>query len=119
MWDRRKELDAYEAIVIGFASRIEGTTFYEHHKAFSALAAALIQQNNVKLDWGSGTILPPMCREDPELVLGRGKLATISTQTVVARGRTAHFFTHVLCAEHHTLASCAQLNPMELEHPTQ
>ena len=50
-WDRRKELDAYEAIVVGIASRIEGTSFYEYHKAFSARAAALIQQHNVKIDW--------------------------------------------------------------------
>ena len=52
VWDRRKELDAYEAIIVGIASRIEGTAFYEYHKAFSARAAALIQQHNVKLDWG-------------------------------------------------------------------
>ena len=32
VWDRRKELDAYEAIVVGIASRIEGTAFYEYHK---------------------------------------------------------------------------------------
>ena len=52
VWDTRKELDAYEAIVVGIASRIEGTAFYEYHKAFSAWAAALTQQHNVKLDWG-------------------------------------------------------------------
>ena len=43
-------------MVVGIASRIEGTVFYEYHKAFSAQAAALIQQHNMKLDWGSGTI---------------------------------------------------------------
>ena len=52
VWDRRKELDAYEAIVVGIASRIEGTAFYEYHKAFAARSAALILQHNVKLDWG-------------------------------------------------------------------
>ena len=52
LWDRRKELDAYEAIVVGIASRIEGTAFYEYHKAFATRSAALILQHNVKLDWG-------------------------------------------------------------------
>ena len=51
IWDRRQELDAYEAMVVGIASRIEGTSFYEYHKAFSARAAALIVQHNVKIDW--------------------------------------------------------------------
>ena len=52
LWDRRKELDAYEAIVIGIASRIDGIAFYEYHISFSARAAALIQQQNVKVDLG-------------------------------------------------------------------
>ena len=52
LWDRRKELDAYEAIVVGIASRIEGTAFYEYHKAFATRSTALILQHNVKLDWG-------------------------------------------------------------------
>ena len=52
LWDRRKELDAYEAIVVGIASRIDGTAFYEYHISFSARAAALIQQQNVKVDLG-------------------------------------------------------------------
>ena len=45
VWDRRQELDAYEAMVVGIASRIEGTSFYEYHKAFAARAAALIVQH--------------------------------------------------------------------------
>ena len=49
VWDRRKELDAYEAIVVGIASRIDGTAFYEYHRSFSARAAALIQKQNVKV----------------------------------------------------------------------
>ena len=52
VWDRRKELDAYEAIVVGIASRIDGTAFYEYHRSFSARTAALIQQQNIKVDWG-------------------------------------------------------------------
>ena len=52
VWDRRKELDAYEAIVVGIASWIDGTTVYEYHRSFSARAAVLIQQQNVKVDWG-------------------------------------------------------------------
>ena len=51
VWDRRQELDAYEAMVVGIASHIEGTSFYEYHKAFAARAAALIVQHNVKIDW--------------------------------------------------------------------
>ena len=52
VWDRRKELDDYEVIVVGITSRIDGTAFYEYHRTFSARAAALIQQQNVKVDWG-------------------------------------------------------------------
>ena len=52
VWDRRKELDAYEAIVVGIASRIDDTAFYENHRSFSVRAAALIQQQNVKVDLG-------------------------------------------------------------------
>ena len=51
VWDRRKELDAYEAVVVGISSRIEGTSFYLYHKAFAARVAARIQQHNVKIDW--------------------------------------------------------------------
>ena len=46
------ELDAYEAIVIGIASRIYGSAFHEHHRSCSARAAVLIKQQNVKVDWG-------------------------------------------------------------------
>ena len=53
-WDRRQGLDAYEATVVGIASRIEGTSFYEYHKAFAARAAALIVQHNMKIDWACG-----------------------------------------------------------------
>ena len=36
VWDRRKELDAYVAIVVGIVSLIDGTAFYEYHRIFSA-----------------------------------------------------------------------------------
>ena len=49
---RCKELDTYEAILVGIASSIEGTAFYEYHKAFAARYAALILQHNIKLAWG-------------------------------------------------------------------
>ena len=39
--------------MVGTASRIDGTAFYEYHRSFSTRAAALIQQQNVKVDWGS------------------------------------------------------------------
>ena len=45
VWDRRNE-----AIMVGSASRIDDTAFYEYHRSFSARAAALIQQQNVKGD---------------------------------------------------------------------
>ena len=50
MWDRRKVLDAYKAIVVGNSSMIQCTAFYEHHMDFAARSAALILQHNVKLD---------------------------------------------------------------------
>ena len=52
VWNRRHELDKYEGIIVEIASKIEGTSFYEYHRAFSARSAALIQQQNVKVDWG-------------------------------------------------------------------
>jgi len=38
--------------VENIGSRIEGTAYYEYHKAFAARSAALILQHNVKIDWG-------------------------------------------------------------------
>ena len=52
MCGRQKELDVSEAVVVGIASHIDGTAYYECHKSFSARASALIQQQNVKVDWG-------------------------------------------------------------------
>ena len=52
VWDRRKELDGYEAIVVSIGTKIQGTAYYEYHKAFAARSAALILQHNVKIDWG-------------------------------------------------------------------
>ena len=52
VWNRRHELDKYEGIIVEIASKIEGTSFYEYHRAFSARSAVLIQQQNVKVDWG-------------------------------------------------------------------
>jgi len=54
VWDRRKALDVYEAVVAGIASRIEGTAFCEYCMAFGTQSSALIQQHNSKLDWGFG-----------------------------------------------------------------
>ena len=66
VWNRRQELDAYEAVIVGIASGIEGTAFYEYHCSFSARAAALIQPENVKVDWGGGSwqwfVLLAVCR---------------------------------------------------------
>ena len=48
---RRVELDMYERDIIEMATRYGGTTFYEYHKAFSARAAAMLEQRNIKIDW--------------------------------------------------------------------
>ncbi len=48
---RRGELDAYQNDVIDMASRFPGCSFYEYHKAFSARAAAMLANYNIKIDW--------------------------------------------------------------------
>ena len=48
---RRPELDMYERDIVEMATKYGGTTFYEYHKAFSARAAALLEQRNIKVDW--------------------------------------------------------------------
>ena len=48
---RRPELDMYERDVIDMSQRYGGFTFYEYHKAFSAKAAAYLEQRGIKLDW--------------------------------------------------------------------
>lgn len=48
---RRPELDMYERDIIEMATRYGGTNFYEYHKLFSARAAAMLEQRNIKLDW--------------------------------------------------------------------
>ena len=48
---RRTELDHYERDVVEMANNFGGTRFYDYHKAFSAKAAALLHQRNIKVDW--------------------------------------------------------------------
>ena len=48
---RRTELDQYERGVVEMANNFGGTRFYDYHKAFSAKAAALLHQRQVKVDW--------------------------------------------------------------------
>ena len=48
---RRSELDAYCNEIILMATKFRGTGFYDYHKAFSAKAAALLLNQNIKLDW--------------------------------------------------------------------
>ena len=36
---------------------IDGTAFYEYHRSFSARVAMLIQQQNIKVDWGTETMV--------------------------------------------------------------
>lgn len=48
---RRTELDQYERDVVEMANQFGGTRFYDYHKAFSAKAAALLHQRQIKVDW--------------------------------------------------------------------
>ena len=48
---RNGELDAYLTETIGMATDFGAGTFYEYHKMFSARAATLLLNHNVKLDW--------------------------------------------------------------------
>ena len=48
---RKGELDAYLTEIIGMATDFGAGTFYEYHKMFSARAATLLLNHNVKLDW--------------------------------------------------------------------
>ena len=48
---RRVELDAYLRDIIDMSVKFGGFSFYEYHKAFSARAAALLQNYNTKVDW--------------------------------------------------------------------
>lgn len=50
--NRRQELDTYERDIVDLALTFPGSVFYEYHKAFSARAAALLHQRNVKVNWG-------------------------------------------------------------------
>ena len=49
--NRRQELDSYERNIVEMATRFGGTTFYEYHKQFSAKAAALLEQRNIRVNW--------------------------------------------------------------------
>ena len=48
---RRAELDSYLQEILDMATKFPSSAFYEYHKAFSARAAALLLNNNVKVDW--------------------------------------------------------------------
>jgi len=49
--ERRVELDRYLRDIVSMQKDFQGALFYEYHKAFSARAAAALQQLNVKIDW--------------------------------------------------------------------
>ena len=49
--ERRSELDAYEKDIINI-SNFYGSKFYDYHKMFSAKAATLLREQQVKVDWG-------------------------------------------------------------------
>ena len=48
---RRTELDAYLRLIVDMAQDFGGSTFYEYHKLFSARAAALLLNYNIRVDW--------------------------------------------------------------------
>ena len=48
--ERREELNAYEADIINIHN-FHGLKFYDHHKIFSAKAAALLREKQIKVDW--------------------------------------------------------------------
>lgn len=48
---RRVELDMYERDIVEMATRFGGLSYYEYHRLFSARAAALLANFNIKLDW--------------------------------------------------------------------
>jgi hypothetical protein len=48
--ERREELDAYEAIVVGLSSTY-GPCFYEYHKLFSYQCAVALEIKGTKVDW--------------------------------------------------------------------
>ena len=50
-FDRREELDSYLGHIVEMATDFGGTIFYEYHKLFSARAASLLLNDNIKLDW--------------------------------------------------------------------
>ena len=48
---RLQELDTYMSDIVEMAARFQGFAFYEYHKMFSARAATLLQNYNIKVDW--------------------------------------------------------------------
>jgi hypothetical protein len=48
---RLRELDSYQNDIIDMALKFPSLTFYEYHKSFSARAAAMLTNNNIKIDW--------------------------------------------------------------------
>ena len=48
---RRQELDGYERDIIDMATKFQGSLSYDYHRAFSAKAAAYLDQCKIKVDW--------------------------------------------------------------------
>ena len=48
---RRTELDAYELNIVEMSHKFGGSAFYEYHRSFSARAAAMLQNYNIKINW--------------------------------------------------------------------
>ena len=48
---RHTELDLYMANIVDMSTRFGGFGFYRYHKSFSAKAASLLLNENIKLDW--------------------------------------------------------------------
>ncbi len=48
---RQSELDNYQRNMVEMAHTFGGTIYYDYHRAFSARAAAMLQNYNIKIDW--------------------------------------------------------------------
>ena len=49
---RRVELDSYQRNIVEMSNKFGGLAFYEYHRAFSARSASLLQNHNIKINWG-------------------------------------------------------------------
>ena len=49
---RRVEFDAYQCNIVKMSNTFDGLAFYEYHEALSARSASILQNHNIKINWG-------------------------------------------------------------------